>query len=139
MTQQAKGTFNVNLTPQADEMPDGLQFGRLLIDKTFNGDIEGKSWGQMISAHTAVETSAAYSAIEFVEGSVNGKRGKFALQHTGVMSGGGSSLTISVVPDSGTDELASLSGTMTIDNVDGTHHYVFTYEIDGGPVGLSLG
>jgi hypothetical protein len=45
------------------------------------------------------------------------------------MTRGVPQLAISVVPDSGTGQLAGLSGTMTINIVDGKHFYEFDYTI----------
>jgi uncharacterized protein DUF3224 len=39
------------------------------------------------------------------------------------------SLTITVVPDSGTDQLVGLNGKMTINIVDGKHFYEFEYTL----------
>ena len=45
------------------------------------------------------------------------------------MNRGEPHLTITVVPDSGTGDLTGLSGTMTIDNVEGAHTYTFAYDV----------
>jgi Protein of unknown function (DUF3224) len=42
-------------------------------------------------------------------------------------------LLITVVPDSGTDQLLGLAGTMTIDIADGKHSYVFEYSLAAAP------
>jgi hypothetical protein len=76
-----------------------------------------------------VKESAAYSAVERVTGTLHGKKGSFALQHTGVMTRGTPSLNITVVPDSGTGELAGLTGKMDIIIEGKQHSYVFEYEI----------
>jgi hypothetical protein len=67
--------------------------------------------------------------LERVTGTLNGKKGSFILQHSGTMSHGNQSLSVAVVPDSGTEELTGLSGTMQI-IIEGKHHsYVFDYLI----------
>ncbi len=60
-------------------------------------------------------------------GSVGGKSGSFVLQHHGLMKKGEAALTVTIVPDSGTGELAGISGTLKIDNDKGAHSYVLTY------------
>ena len=87
--------------------------------------------GEMITAAgIAVKESAAYSAVERVSGSLGGKKGSFALQHTGIMTRGTPSLNITVVPDSGTGELAGLTGTMAIVIAPGgKHSYDFEYAL----------
>ena len=129
----AHGTFEVSLTPQTQDItPDTPKLGRLLIDKEFLGDLEGRSKGQMLSAGTNVENSAGYVAIEFVTGKLHGRRGVFALQHNGTITRGAGQLTISVVPDSRTDELRGLTGHMTIDIAEGKHSYDFEYSLEPG-------
>jgi len=125
----AAGTFDVKLAPQADEADATL--GRLSIDKQFHGDLDGTSRGQMLTAGTDVEGSAGYVAMERVRGALHGRRGTFALQHSGTMTRGAPSLTIRVVPDSGTEELAGLSGSMSITIAEGRHSYDFEYALAG--------
>ena len=82
----------------------------------------------MIAAFTGTPGSAGYVAIEHFTGSVDGKSGSLVLQHSGVMNRGDAQLTITIVPDSGTGELAGISGTLEIDNDQGHHSYVLDYE-----------
>ena len=124
----AKGTFEVKITPQTpDDYADGAVLGRMTLDKSFHGDLEATSRGQMLTAMSAVKGSAGYVAIERVVGTLNGRRGSFALQHSGTMDRGAPTLAVSVVPDSGTDDLAGLSGSMEIIVAAGGHAYVLTY------------
>lgn len=129
MAERAKGTFEVKLMPQAVELGRDADLGRMTIDKQFAGDLEGTSHGQMLSAMSAVQGSAGYVAIEHVTGTLRGRKGSFVLQHTGVMDRGQGSLTITVVPDSGTDELTGLAGRFEILVEDGRHSYVFEYTL----------
>jgi hypothetical protein len=123
---RATGTFEVKLTPQTTTEPS---LGRMSIDKRFTGDLTGTSKGEMLAAMTAVKDSAGYVAIETVTATLAGRSGTFVLQHSGTMNRGTPSLTISVVPDSATGELAGLTGTMTIDMTGGKHAYVFEYTL----------
>jgi len=134
MSTRATGTFDVKVTPQAsDDKGDGA-VGRMTLDKQFHGDLEGTSKGQMLTAMTAVKGSAGYVAIERVTAVLRGRPGTFALQHTGIMNRGTPSLTITVVPDSGTDQLAGLAGTMAIIiAADGKHSYEFDYALADAP------
>ena len=129
---RAEGSFVVNLSPQApDERPNAGFLGRLLIEKTFSGDLVGKSVGQMLSARAAMEGSAGYVAIERVEGTLAGRTGAFILQHSGHANRGETRLRVNVVADSGTDELTGLRGEMQINvTPDGGHLYVFDYAFD---------
>ena len=128
VTNHASGTFEVKLNPQAPEENVGdPTIGRMSLDKQFHGDIEGTSKGQMLTAGATVKDSGAYVAVERITGTLHGKRGSFVVHHTGVMTRGAPHLTITVVPDSGTGELAGLSGTMTITIAEGRHFYEFDY------------
>ena len=129
----ATGTFVVKIDPQpADDYADGTALGRMSLDKEFDGDLRGTSKGQMLTGMTSVKGSAGYVAIERFTGSLAGRSGTFILQHSGSMDRGAPQLSISIVPDSGTDELSGLSGSMSIDVREG-HSYRFEYEIPGTP------
>jgi hypothetical protein len=133
MTQRANGTFEVTITPQASDTAEGgSALARLSIDKQFHGDLEGTSKGEMLSAGGSVKDSAGYVAIERVTGTLHGKKGSFVLQHSGTMNRGTPSLTVTVVPDSGTGDLVGLSGSMTIDIGGGKHAYAFEYAFGPG-------
>jgi len=87
----------------------------------------------MLTAGTSVKDSAGYVAIERVSGALHGRKGSFVLQHSGIMTRGAPQLTITVVPDSGTGELAGLTGTMGITIAGGKHSYDFEYTLSKSP------
>jgi len=127
MATHASGAFEVKMTPQAQEA--GAAVGRMTIDKQFHGDLEATSKGEMLAVSTGVKGSAGYVAMEQVSGALKGRSGTFALQHTGTMNRGTPELSITVVPDSGTGQLAGLSGRMAIQIADGNHSYDFEYTL----------
>ncbi|WP_293911515.1 DUF3224 domain-containing protein [Deinococcus sp.] len=129
MTTHASGTFEVQLSPQP-AAPEEASMGRLLIAKQFSGDLDGHSAGQMLSLMTEVQGSAGYVALERFSGTLHGRAGSFALQHSGSMDRGAASLSVRVVPDSGTGEPAGLAGEMTIDAGAG-HAYTLSYTLPG--------
>ena len=131
MTTRIRGPFEVKLAPQAAAEGEEATIGRLLIDKQFHGDLEATSKGQMLAAQSNVQGSAGYVALERVSGTLQGRRGTFVLQHNGLMNRGAPQLGITVVPDSGTDQLVGLAGTMAIEIVDGKHFYDFAYTLAG--------
>jgi hypothetical protein len=126
---QATGTFTVKLEPQPPAHADsGL--GRMSINKQFSGDLEAHSLGEMLAYRSAVDGSAGYVAMERVLGALHGRRGAFVLQHSGTMDRGAPTLRVGVVPDSGTDELAGLTGTLAIHiDAQGGHSYIFDYSL----------
>lgn len=130
VTTHATGTFDVKVAPLAfEDVAADSNLGRMSLDKQFHGDLEATSKGQMLTAGTSVKGSAAYVAVERVSGTLNGRSGSFVLQHTGTMNRGALKLLVTVVPDSGTGQLAGLSGTMTIKIDNGKHSYDFEYEL----------
>ena len=128
MTYHATGPFEVKLAPQDDKSEDPL-LARLTLDKHFHGDLEATSKGQMLTAATNVQGSAAYVAIERITGTLHGRTGSFVLQHNGTLTRGAPHQNITVVPDSGTGQLAGIAGTMTINIADGKHSYDFEYTL----------
>jgi len=83
----------------------------------------------MLAASTETKGSAGYVAIERVTGTLNGRKGSFVLQHHGIMDRGMPSLMVTIVPDSGTGELAGLKGKMEIRNDAGRHAYELEYDL----------
>lgn len=131
MSGNARGTFDVKVTPQTTSVDDKFaELGRMSIDKTFHGDLNATGTGAMLAASTSTEGSAGYVAIERVLGNLEGRTGSFVLQHNGTMTRGTPALTVSVIPDSGTGELTGITGTMSIIiEDDGSHRYDFSYTL----------
>ena len=130
MLRTAKGTFEITMTPApAGEGAGRVAVGRMLIDKQYAGDFIGVGQGEMLSAGNPGAGSAGYVAMEHVTGAFGALTGSFALQHAGTMHGGESILNISVVPGSGTGELAGISGKLKLDIVGRTHHYELEYTL----------
>jgi len=125
-TKTVSGAFTVSMTPSGEGGP----VGQYQLDKTYSGPLEATASGTMLTAMGNVVGSAAYTAIEQVQGSLDGKAGSFSLVHRGVMDRDAQSLQIMVVPDSGSGELTGLSGTMDIRIEDGQHFYDFDYRLD---------
>ncbi len=67
--------------------------------------------------------------MERAAGTLNGRQGSFVLQHSATMNRGAQELSITVVPDSGTEELKALAGRMTITIDGGKHSYEFDYTL----------
>ncbi len=125
----ARGPLIVNTEAEPPFLEqDGLKVNRNIVRKEFSGDLVGTSEAQMIAVFTDTPGSAGYVAIEHFKGSLAGRSGSFVLQHSGVMNKGDAQLTVTIVPDSGTGELVGISGTLEIDNNEGHHSYVLSYE-----------
>ena len=128
MSATAAGSFTVEIKPRSKPVAlDGVSLGRMSLAKEFTGDIVGTSSGQMLTALTPTKGSAGYVAMERVSGTLHGKRGSFILQHSGTMKEGQQTLSISVVPGSGTGSLAGIEGVLKLEIVDGNHNYELEY------------
>jgi hypothetical protein len=127
---RATGRFEVTVTPQPAETGIGDPvIGRMALHKVFEGPVAGEARGQMLATRTATPGSAGYVALERFEGVLAGRPGGFSLQHSGTMERGAPSLSLHVVPDSGTGGLAGLRGTRAIRIEDGRHFYDFDYHL----------
>jgi hypothetical protein len=126
----ATGTFEVKMKPEPlSDTTAGTSLSRMSLDKVFRGGLEATSKGEMLSVLDKAKGSGGYVALEQVTGTLDGKSGGFALQHSGTMTRGVPQLTLSVIPDSGTGELTGISGSMTIQIADGKHSYDFAYSL----------
>ena len=130
---RASGSFEISMQSLANEdVSADPMLGRFLLTKKFTGDLEASARGHMLSAGTATRGSAGYVAIDQVTGSLDGRTGSFVLQHSGSMKRGAPNLLVMVVPDSGTGELAGITGTLSINIVEGKHFYDFLYSLPAG-------
>ena len=125
----AAGAFEVKLAPQQLKDTSDPNPARITLDKQYHGDLEAIARGEMLTAATSIQNSAGYVAIEKVTGKLHGKTGTFVLQHSATMNRGTPEMNIIVVPDSGTGELAGLSGRMKIVINGGKHSYEFDYQL----------
>jgi Protein of unknown function (DUF3224) len=126
----AKGPFDVKLSPQTLSEPSAdPKLGRMSIEKQYHGDLEATAKGEMLTASTELKESGVYVAVERVTGTLGGRRGSFSMYHTGIMNRGKPELKIGVVPDSGTEELLGLTGTMVVKIDKGKHSYEFNYTL----------
>lgn len=124
------GPFEVKVGPLEPYNKADKAVGRYSLDKQFHGALEGTSQGEMLAFGTgAPGTSGGYVAIEKFTGKLEGRSGSFVLQHNTTMTKGKTDMNIFVVPDSGTGELAGISGRMQIMNDAGKHSYVFDYTV----------
>lgn len=126
----ATGRFDISLQAQGlSPVAEATGLGRLSLDKQFSGDLQASSQGEMLSFRSSTPGSAGYVAMERVHGSLHGRSGSFVLQHSASMAQGQSTQSITVVPDSATDALLGLRGSMQITIDNGEHSYHFAYQL----------
>lgn len=130
MTQHAKGTFDVKVTPLPAE--DGIghaSISRLNLFKQLHGELEGTAHGQMLATGNPNGGAAGYVAMDFVEATLAGRSGTFAMQHVGSMGSGPMRMDIDIVPGSGTGGLAGIAGRFIITIVERKHFYALEYTL----------
>jgi hypothetical protein len=134
MNLHAEGSFDVKNTPLApDDSTAGTGIGRFGLDKQYRGDLEGAAKGIMLGFGNPAQGAAGYVAIEQITGTLQGRSGSFALQHSGQMQPGVFELDVRVVPGSGTGQLEGIGGSATFDNASGSHSYKIDYSLPDAP------
>ncbi|HKH93786.1 MAG TPA: DUF3224 domain-containing protein [Gemmatimonadaceae bacterium] len=127
MAGQAKGSFDVKITPQ--EGAADAPVARMLLYKEFHGALEAIAHGEMMAAHEPLTGAGVYVAIDRVTGTLDGRSGSFLIAHRGVRNADGQSLDIVIVPGSGTGQLAGITGTIGIEIVGKEHFYSVEYAL----------
>jgi len=131
----AKGSFEVKMTPaEPTDIEKANDITRFTSAKTWHGDFEGVSHGEMITGSTASTGSMAYVAIERMTGKLSGRQGSFTFTHRATMMKGDAptagDLSVVVVPNSGTGELTGLTGSLMIHiDAQGKHTWTFDYSL----------
>lgn len=128
----AVGTFAVEMEEAEPEAVEaGLGLSRYTLTKTFAGGLTGTGVGQMLAGGPArSQTTGTYVAIERVVGDLDGRDGAFLLAHRGDMTPEGYTLSITVVPNSGTGALEGIEGEFILTvTEDGVHHYDLAYRL----------
>ena len=131
----AKGSFDIKMTPaEPTDFEKANDITRVSSEKTWHGDFEGVSHGEMITGSTASTGSMAYVAIERMTGKLNGRQGSFTFSHRATMMKGDApaagELSVMVVPNSGTGELTGLKGSLMIHiDAQGKHTWTFDYSL----------
>jgi hypothetical protein len=113
---------------------------KLSVDRirhTFAGDIEGEGDVRFLNAYRG-EAAATFAGFERVTGRLGGRAGSFVLHVTGTYENGVATMDWSVVPGTGTGELAGLMGAGGyVARMDGTEPFRLDYGFEpaagGGP------
>jgi hypothetical protein len=107
----ATGTITVRTYEPSpyDQPAEGPALVRIHVEEDFSGDIEGAGVAQFLQAQVS-EDAASFVGIERVSGSIAGRTGTFVLQDQGTLTGTRVTGRWSVVPGSGTGQLAGLRG-----------------------------
>ncbi|MER5639052.1 DUF3224 domain-containing protein [Kitasatospora sp. NPDC002227] len=113
MTQHTSGAFTFTdwqetaLTPETDHP----RLARASVINTFTGGIEAAGTTCEYSFTYVTERTGTFAGYELIAGALGGRRGSFAIEQRGTFHADGTVRCIfTVVPGSGTGELAGLSG-----------------------------
>ena len=82
MSEHARGTFTVTLTPEESGIP---MVGRFALEKTYAGDAVGTGAGIMLSAGDPATGEAGYVVLEVADLTIGERSGTFAMQQLGTM------------------------------------------------------
>ena len=112
MSKLVTATFKVKSWDERpyDESERGPKLTRATVVKVFSGDIEGESVVEYLMVHRQ-DGTASFVGLERVVGRLGELAGSFVLQHGGTFAEGVAKAEWSVVPGSGTGDLAGLRGT----------------------------
>jgi hypothetical protein len=125
--QQATGKFSVKMLPPP--AAGDSSFVRLLIEKEFEGPLQGKSQVEMLASNAGDKSAGGYVALERFTGKLSGREGSFIMQHSGTMSPAGTNIQVLVTPGSGTDALAGIEGMLAIRMEGKQHYYDLSYKL----------
>lgn len=133
---RAVGTFTVKTFAPTELTPEpavstGLPVSVATMEKHFEGEVAGRAATLFTAAFDQSAGAGTYVAMESFEGTLHSKEGSFNFVHSATTSGSDRSAEFfTIVPRSGTGELAGIVGTGGISvDADGTHHIVFDYEL----------
>jgi len=126
----AKSSFQIDAwEPGASTASGVTKVAPTLVKKTFNGDIDGRTETDILTA-VAEGGAMAYVGFERFDVAVNGRRGTFVLHHNATAHGTETQTSWTILPGSGTGELEGISGTGEIINLpDGGHDFVLDYTL----------
>jgi hypothetical protein len=100
------------------------ELARVTVSKVFTGDIEGESVAELLMAGNPV--GAGYLASELFAGTVGTRTGSFVVQHGGLVDSDDAHSFGSIVPGSGTGELAGVRGEAIYTNNEEGHTLTLT-------------
>jgi hypothetical protein len=128
---RATGVFEIESWDEApyEELGGGAKLTKASVRQTYSGGLEAAASSESLMAYPGGD-SAYYMSLERVSGRLDGRSGSFLLQGTGAYIDGTATSTWTVVPGSGTDELAGISGTGGMVATHDERNYHLDYELD---------
>jgi len=125
-TFEIKG-WEIAETGGVEELAD---VSRATIRKSFEGELKGTSIGYGLFLQTPEQTGG-YVVVERVSAvTADGREGSFVIQHYGVRDAAGGPWRGDVVPGTGTDGFAGVTGTFQIKHGDGAASFTWNLDFD---------
>jgi DMSO/TMAO reductase YedYZ molybdopterin-dependent catalytic subunit len=128
---RANSTFEINGWDEipGDEIPNGHKLSRATVKKTFRGDLEGTSTAELLLSK-GPKDSAAYVALERIDGRLADRSGTFLLMHSALADAKGQHGDWRIVPGSGTGGLRGLSGRAEYRHDSSGASFTLDYEVE---------
>jgi hypothetical protein len=129
---RAEAAFTIGDRAETPVEWQGASVRRARWTKTFTGDLAGTSYVELIlgelDARQDAPLARVYVGVERIEGVLQGRTGSFTLVHVATSLGADHDATWTILPGSGTGELAGISGTARILP---NHDFVLNYDLAG--------
>jgi hypothetical protein len=127
MPTQAKSSFTIDNRDNTTVEWNGGPMTRARWSKTFTGDITGTSVVELILLGPDGSGPAIYTGVERFDCDLSGRKGSFLLLHSATMLGDKHQATWTIVPGSGTGELAGIDGH---GEITAQHDFILQYDIE---------
>lgn len=112
-----------------DELTGSPVLTRSCVSNVFRGDIDGESWEEYLLLRRD-DGSSSFVSLERFVGTLGDRAGSFVVQGVGTFEYGVASGRLTIVPGSGTGELAGLRGEGEFVAPKGWHSTIWlTYEL----------
>ena len=110
-----------------DETTATPTLSRITVKKTFDGEVKGESTGELLMC-ASTDGAAGYTILDRFHVEIEGRKGSFVAIHGGMtdeMKASGR-----IVPDSGTDELKGISGTLEFKSDESGKRIILDYSFN---------
>jgi hypothetical protein len=111
METRAMATFKIDNWDENEilQTEGGSKITNAKVSRSFDGDLEGQGSVEWLMGY-GEDGTATFVGLERVVGRICNKTGTFVLQHLGTFDGQLSKAQLTIVPGSGTGDLAGLRG-----------------------------
>jgi len=118
-----------------DQISPVRRLTKAAVEFAFKGDMEGTAFVEYLMFYESYDekdphaATAAYVGLMRFKGTAGGKKGSFVAEERGTFKGGTASSTLTILGESGTEELSGISGTGTGSATQQGATYEFNYKL----------